>query len=80
MLIQKITATKEDAWRWPTWQIKEVNQYCLKSYRLSLQAIKSHYHGIAKGQEVMKDPQKQKKNIFRSLPKRTSNTESKKQK
>ena len=56
VLIRKATAVESKTQRRPASQIKELDQYCPRGHRPSLQANKSHQQAIRQGQDPMKDP------------------------
>lgn len=82
VLIRKATAAKEKARRRPALQINEVDLYCPRGHRPSLQANKAHHHGMVHGQGIMKDPRQQepKEKNFGSAPQPTNDAKSKKRK
>ena len=56
VLIRKATAAEAKTRRRPASQIKEVDQYCPRGHRPSLQANKPHQQAMRQGQGPMKAP------------------------
>ena len=67
VLIRKATAAEEKTRGRPASQIKEVDQYCLRGHRPSLQANK-HQQEKGQGQGHIKDPRQQEPKPSSSAP------------